>query len=310
MMSARPKSALGTIPTALILLFLVNCGGKTTGTDPDSAELGGATSTSPSTGGSPTTVGTTDVSRGGAVGTTSIRSTVQGGAPATTWSPLGGSSWGRTSTPVKGGAPGTSYPVPRGGASGTPRSSSYGGSIVATATIPAAGSTMTPRAPVVHRPTAQTCVGVHAPAEPSNIPYPESSSCTKHADCTAGVNGKCVSGVGMAGSIYSCVYDQCATDADCDPGKMCYCTASTPARCLSVGNCQTDADCGGGPFSYCSPSMSWDCGGYRPIDGYHCHTPLDTCMDNSDCTGTDYCNFDVYEARWRCTATDRSCVIG
>lgn len=313
MKSARSRSILGTVSSALILISLMDCGGKTTGSEPDLAELGGAssTSTSSSNGGASTTVGTPGTTRGGSVATTSDRITVEGGSPATTkpWIPPGGSS-PRSSASVKGGASGTNYTVPKGGASGTPWTTSLGGSTGGTKTIAAAGATMVPRPPTVHRPTAASCVGVHSPSEPSNIVYPESSRCTKHADCTDGVNGKCVGGIGMAGNMYSCVYDQCATDADCDAGKMCYCTAATPARCLSVGNCQTDGDCGGGPFSYCSPSMSWDCGGYRPIDGYHCHTPLDTCMDNSDCTGTDYCNFDVYEARWRCTATDRSCVIG
>lgn len=312
--SIRSRFVVGTVSAPLVLISLMDCGGKTTGTEPDLAELGGAPSTStwPSNGGAPATVGTIGTTRGGAVATTGDRGTIEGGSPATTkpWIPPGGSS-AKSSASVRGGASGTSYTVPKGGASGTPRTtSSYGGSTGGAQTIATAGSTMVPRPPSVHRPTAASCVGVHSPAEPSNILYPEHSSCTKHADCTAGVNGKCVNGVGMAGSMFSCVYDQCATDADCDPGKMCYCTASTPARCLSVGNCQTDGDCGGGPFGYCSPSMSWDCGGYRPIDGYHCHTPLDTCMDNSDCTGTDYCNFDVYEARWRCIATDRSCVIG
>jgi hypothetical protein len=302
-MRSVSRSAFATVSAALVLVFLVNCGGKTTGTEPDSAELGGAasTSTSSSNGGSTSTVGTTGSSRGGAVATTEDRRTVGGGGSPTTsksWIPAGGGASPRTSGSVKGGASGTNLTVPKGGASGTPLSSSYGGSTVA------------PRPPAVHRPTAQSCVGVHSPAEPTNNPYPDLSSCTKHADCTDGVNGKCVNGPGMAARMFYCAYDQCATDADCDPGKMCYCSANTAARCLAIGNCQSDADCGGGPYSYCSPSMSWDCGGHRPIDGSHCHTPLDTCMDDLDCTGTDYCNFNVYEARWKCTPTDQSCVIG
>jgi hypothetical protein len=166
------------------------------------------------------------------------------------------------------------------------------------------------RAPAVHRVEALSCVGVHSPAQPTNIMYPESSSCTTHADCTAGVNGKCIQGGGSAGGMYYCTYDQCATDADCESGKICYCTADTAARCLTVGNCQSDADCGGGGYSYCSPSTGRDCGGYHSIDGFHCHTAKDTCMDDADCTGTDYCNFDTYEGRWKCTAIDKTCIIG
>jgi hypothetical protein len=53
-----------------------------------------------------------------------------------------------------------------------------------------------------------------------------------------------------------------------------------------------------------------DCGGYHTIDSYHCHTPQDTCLDNSDCTGSDYCNFDTYDGRWKCQVPNMMCVIG
>jgi hypothetical protein len=166
-------------------------------------------------------------------------------------------------------------------------------------------------APAVHRSKALSCVGVFSPGDPPSTLTLDTASCTKHSDCTAGLNGKCAAtGIGMAGGYYSCNYDECATDADCDAGMVCECSASAAARCLSNGNCRTDADCGNGPYSYCSPSSSWDCGGYRPFDGYHCHTASDTCFGDSDCTGSDYCNFDVYAGFWKCTATDKTCVIG
>lgn len=175
------------------------------------------------------------------------------------------------------------------------------------------GSTSTPvvvaGAPAVHRSDALSCVGVFAPGEPPSTLTLDTAGCTKHSDCTAGANGKCAS-LGGGRAYYSCNYDACATDADCDAGMVCSCSSDAPATCLRVGNCRTDADCGNGPYSYCSPSASWDCGGYRPIDGYHCHTALDTCFNDSDCTGSDYCNFDDYSARWKCTATNDTCVVG
>jgi hypothetical protein len=119
-----------------------------------------------------------------------------------------------------------------------------------------------------------------------------------------------VSGIGYSAYRYYCVYDTCATDADCDPGKVCHCSASASARCLSLGNCRTDADCGGGNYSYCSPSMGPDCSGYHYIDSYRCHTPTDACIDDSDCTGGDYCNFNDYAGRWTCTAKNMLCAIG
>ena len=166
------------------------------------------------------------------------------------------------------------------------------------------------RAPASHRAKALSCVGVNSPPEPVQNEYGDYTRCARHEDCTEGENGKCISGLGRAGMMYFCVYDECASDADCDPGMVCHCDESTAARCFSIGNCQTDADCGAGEYGYCSPSMSSDCGGYRPLDGYHCHTGADSCIDDSDCTGTDYCNYSEYDDRWKCTPTDQGCVIG
>lgn len=169
------------------------------------------------------------------------------------------------------------------------------------------GTVVGPRVPTAHRPEASSCVGVYAPPEPYN---PQYGSCKSHADCTQGTNGRCIGGIGYATNNLYCVYDQCATDNDCDAGKVCYCSASNAARCLSVGNCQIDSDCGGGSYSYCSPSNGWDCSGYHTIDSYYCHTPRDTCIDNSDCTGMDYCNYDAVDGRWECTSPNMNCAIG
>jgi hypothetical protein len=188
-----------------------------------------------------------------------------------------------------------------GGAAGSGASGGLGGK--------GGTAAVTPRIPTDHRPESPSCVGVnYSPFEPYD-PNP-SSTCLHHADCTAGLNGKCTSAGGSRAGTYSCVYDQCTTDADCDPGKVCYCPDSSAAGCLTIGNCQTDADCGGGSYSYCSPSRGTDCGGFHPIDGYHCHTASDSCIDNTDCQGTDYCDFDAYSGSWKCTAINSSCAIG
>jgi len=164
------------------------------------------------------------------------------------------------------------------------------------------------RVPAIHRTQAQSCDGVNAPLEPTNLSA--STQCSKHAECTDGVNGKCITGIGMMGRIASCTYDLCATDADCDPGKVCYCTASTAARCLMVGNCQIDSDWSSTGNSYCSPSMGSDCGGVHSVDSYYCHTAADTCLDNTDCDGSAYCNYSIYNGRWECTSINNSCAIG
>jgi hypothetical protein len=165
------------------------------------------------------------------------------------------------------------------------------------------------RVPASHRAVASSCVGVNSPPEPVSVP--EFSSCTQHADCTAGVNGKCVtSGIGTGPWTYYCAYDQCATDADCALGMVCYCSQTTSARCLYIGNCQIDADCGNSGYGYCSPSASWECSVSPYVDGYHCHTAADTCLDDSDCTAPNYCTFDEYTGAWHCMTPGSLCAIG
>lgn len=171
------------------------------------------------------------------------------------------------------------------------------------------GSVVSPREPKMHRPQATSCAGVFAPPEPVN---PQNGNCKKHADCTGGTNGRCItSNIGSgSGWLYYCTFDKCATDADCDPGKVCFCGAGNAPTCFSLGNCRTDADCGGGANSFCSPAYGSDCGGYHWYSGYYCHTPKDTCIDDGDCTGKDYCDYDVIDGRWECKSPNMMCAIG
>lgn len=113
-----------------------------------------------------------------------------------------------------------------------------------------------------------------------------------------------------SGRIYYCTHDECATDADCDPGKVCFCGDGNAPACFSLGNCRTDADCGGGASSFCSPAYGFDCGGHHQYSAYYCHTPKDTCIDDGDCTGKEYCDYDVIDGRWECKAPNMTCAIG
>ena len=162
--------------------------------------------------------------------------------------------------------------------------------------------------PLKHRETANSCVNVHSPVEPGDNRDDYYSNCSKHSDCTDGVNGKCISGIGMAWSLYFCTYDECATDDDCAEGAVCHCSATEAARCVVVGNCQVDEDCGQG--GYCSPSTDNNCGGHMTTTGYHCHTAKDTCTDNDDCADDEYCNYSTYDNRWNCEPLDNGCAIG
>lgn len=141
------------------------------------------------------------------------------------------------------------------------------------------------RVPKKHRAGATACPHERGtPPEPSGgqrPSIPADNSCSKHADCTSGKNGRCFPQRGGA----RCSYDNCYADADCGTGKeagACVCrdsgTATGANYCLR-GNCRTDADCGG---NYCSPSLG-SCGHMGGNVGFFCHSKKDECVDDEDC---------------------------
>jgi hypothetical protein len=161
--------------------------------------------------------------------------------------------------------------------------------------------------PLVHRATAGMCSS-DRPAYNCGLMLGP-MTCTADSDCTAGAEGRCV-GNGHDGC--SCSYDTCVTDADCAANQLCDCRsdwhygANGPNRCLP-SDCRTDADCG--PGGYCSPSMDPGCGRYFGVTLWRCHTPGDTCVNDSDCAGTDggwgtpFCGWRPEVGHWACAVT-------
>jgi hypothetical protein len=155
------------------------------------------------------------------------------------------------------------------------------------------------RVPLNHRPNDALCLGG---ASAGNCPGGDSGAfaCQKDGDCTAGTNGRCREFGGPVGCF--CSYDTCAKDADCPTGQTCACHGSPYNEASNTcvpGNCRVDADCGPG-FS-CSPTVpegGW-CGN---VGGYYCHTPADSCLDDSDCAtaGNRFCAYSTTDARWTC----------
>jgi len=159
------------------------------------------------------------------------------------------------------------------------------------------------RVPLVHRPIPVQCKmdrpSANCPTGVSTGPTPE---CQLDSECTAGVNGRCIS----PHFVCLCSYDSCFGDSECGAGTLCNCHgmagdhASTPNHCVTAG-CHVDADCG--PSGYCSPSLDPDCGAYIGITSWRCHTPSDTCVDDSDCPGSAGFAACVYQpglGRWAC----------
>jgi hypothetical protein len=154
------------------------------------------------------------------------------------------------------------------------------------------------RVPANHRASSSTCL----PRVETDLcpPSEASSECATDQDCVeGGLNGSCLPGVRGsatdAGARCTCVYDRCATDADCRGSGPCQCNAADVGNACLLGNCVIDADCGAGGF--CSPVVD-PCTGLARA--YVCHTRRDTCLDNTDC-GT-VCTFVDADGRWECSA--------
>jgi len=162
------------------------------------------------------------------------------------------------------------------------------------------------QAPQNHRPDDSQCLTPPPPADCGGMTGGMGPGCHMDSDCTAGLNGRCAVG-GQDGITCACTYDACTSDKQCTRGGPCSChgsvdMGSTNNTCAD-GNCQVDADCEGGA-GFCSPSdVGVGCGS---LPNYYCHTPLDSCVNDSDCTscgpGTQPCGcgYDASSKRWTC----------
>jgi len=193
-------------------------------------------------------------------------------------------------------------------------------------------------APLTHRSAGNACPQVRAAinavsaCDEAGCP---SGMCTIDTDCTAGDNGRCgdSGGCGPAATL-GCSYDQCFADSECEGGP-CLCrpsSSSSAANQCFAGNCKVDSDCG--HDGYCSPSLPcYGCGGYCPSYtgpcpadsgdecsagpcicstgpnlcptlGYYCHTPDDSCVNDSDCAGGTQCLYNVVKQAWACLGAE------
>jgi hypothetical protein len=165
--------------------------------------------------------------------------------------------------------------------------------------------TTTSRVPAKHRAVGEECNNTPLPPEPdAGVSY-AFGECRVHADCTQGINGRClVVAAGVMVSYY-CSYDTCFKDSDCGEG-VCECDGKSVNRCLS-GDCRVDADCGRN--GYCSPNFG-GCPSFGIIN-YYCHTPEDECIDDADCGNYDggymgiHCSYNRDTGKWRCESPER-----
>jgi hypothetical protein len=187
------------------------------------------------------------------------------------------------------------------------------------------------RVPASHRASGASCPRIRAAIHPTptdtmcdsdSSVCQELFPCTQDSDCSEGSNGRCGQSAAPFRDLV-CSYDTCFSDSDCADDTPCECrtgpTDSTNNACVTASDCQVDSDCGAG--GYCSPSLVNDfcfcpspalCGpgdscspgpcscGDSCGHGYFCHTPADTCVDDSDCGSNGTCNFDSLAKHWTC----------
>lgn len=152
------------------------------------------------------------------------------------------------------------------------------------------------------RPAPVTCSACRPPSLAGGGGTP--SACMGDADCTMGMNGRCV--FGRIGRY--CSYDECFSDSDCGDNEVCLCDGTGLGgggnSCITT-SCRTNNDCGG---QTCSPTLG-SCGDYAGVVGYACHTASDECTVDTDCAGLGadaYCKFDPAVSHWVCS--DAQCV--
>lgn len=107
---------------------------------------------------------------------------------------------------------------------------------------------------------------------------------------------------------FACVYDECASDADCPKGTVCICGSGigTSRNACVPGNCHVETvresiECGG--FSCAASLSSVDVrGGPRKVEGYYCHTRYDQCRTDRDCSleGASACAYAKELGRFIC----------
>jgi hypothetical protein len=115
--------------------------------------------------------------------------------------------------------------------------------------------------------------------------------CMADADCTEKAHGRCVpknSIPNCGGAVpvgNTCLYDQCATDADCKAGMP---AGATVATCLpaiqgrqttvcAYGACRTHADCTKHPGGACTYGLGPTHGQCSLVDVLFCAYPSDPC---------------------------------
>jgi hypothetical protein len=163
--------------------------------------------------------------------------------------------------------------------------------VLVTVVLLACGSTKRaePRTPRVHRAERLAC-------EPRSHPDPDgtypTAVCQRNADCSHGLNGRCVSD---RTSYSSCVYDACNVDSDCGAGRACFCGGGESASICAIGDCTVDADCGA---QFCSPAHL-PCG---RTAAFFCHTDSDECVDDVDCSAG-VCNYQLPLGHWACAVS-------
>jgi len=150
---------------------------------------------------------------------------------------------------------------------------------------------------VIHRTQAVGCEDPLPPGDGCMLPAPQ--GCLVDADCTEAPFGRCVQQSDPFAKVdyCGCQYG-CATDADCEPNRICACGGQASgypgsSRCIAA-TCTDDASCG--DLACALASGDDGCGiTYAAA----CLTPTDECRSDIDCRDFVDC-FPQVDGHWAC----------
>ena len=99
----------------------------------------------------------------------------------------------------------------------------------------------------------------------------------------------CKTSLGVDGICY------CRSDPDHPPDTV---TSPYPNLCGKVP-CATDSECGPPGVGYCSPFSPYPCAPTQ-LSGYQCHTDRDECLNDIDCPNTHWCGWNPTSQHFWC----------
>jgi hypothetical protein len=127
-----------------------------------------------------------------------------------------------------------------------------------------------------------------------------SGECLNDEECRKRAHGRCTQVTLPRRLENQCIYEECASDADCRRGR-CACDAKGVKRCL-LGACRSDEHCPAGQRCQYENAYSGEGAKSFYLGQPYCTTPRDQCtpLNDSMCGQSGACTYSLTARRWQC----------